>query len=145
MGRRNSSQGCVATGNQGASGSRQSRPLGLPLNPLECAISKRFALNRRGDAQRLPQCLCATNCDKFSGDGSSPRVSTPVTHPPRFCIVRAMLSHSDDDPLHLSPPGGRGAAVERSPPGHGAGPAPRAPRQRYWPGSAVRPRYPCGD
>src|SRR4029453_1479426 len=29
-------------------------------------ISKRFALNRRGDAQRLPQCLCATNCDKLS-------------------------------------------------------------------------------
>src|SRR5712691_6039704 len=36
MGRRSSSQGCVATGNQGASCSRQPRPLGLPLNPLEC-------------------------------------------------------------------------------------------------------------
>src|SRR5215471_16011965 len=36
MGRRSASQGCVATGNQGASCSRQPRPLGLPLNPLEC-------------------------------------------------------------------------------------------------------------
>src|SRR5262245_37390901 len=36
MGRRSSSQGCVATGNQGASCSRQPRPLWLPLNPLEC-------------------------------------------------------------------------------------------------------------
>ena len=37
MGRQSSSPGCVATGNQGASCSRQPRPLGLPLNPLECA------------------------------------------------------------------------------------------------------------
>src|SRR5215471_15690803 len=40
MGRRSSSQGCVATGNQGASRSRQPRPPGLPLNPLECGIFK---------------------------------------------------------------------------------------------------------
>src|SRR6516162_1715559 len=39
MGRRSSSQGCVATGNQGASCSRRPRPLGLPLNPLECGFS----------------------------------------------------------------------------------------------------------
>src|SRR5713101_1253636 len=36
MGCRSSSQGCGATGNQGASCSPQPRPLGLPLNPLEC-------------------------------------------------------------------------------------------------------------
>ena len=36
MGRRSASQSCVATRNQGASWSRQPRPLGLPLNPLEC-------------------------------------------------------------------------------------------------------------
>src|SRR4029450_2247689 len=38
MGRRSSSQGCIATGNQGAGCSRQPRPPGLPLNPLECGI-----------------------------------------------------------------------------------------------------------
>src|SRR5215467_23644 len=36
MGRRSSSQDCVAPGNQGASCSPQPRPLGLPRNPLEC-------------------------------------------------------------------------------------------------------------
>jgi hypothetical protein len=40
MGRRSSSHGCVATGNQGAGCSRQPRPPGLPLNPLECGKKK---------------------------------------------------------------------------------------------------------
>jgi hypothetical protein len=38
MGCRSSPQSCVAKGNQGASCSPQLRPLGLPLNPLECGI-----------------------------------------------------------------------------------------------------------
>src|SRR6266480_4390493 len=38
VGRRSSSPGCVATGNQGAICSPQPRPLGLPLNPLECGL-----------------------------------------------------------------------------------------------------------
>ena len=41
MERRSSSQDCVATGNQGASYSRQARPLGLPLNPLGLLLDSR--------------------------------------------------------------------------------------------------------
>src|SRR5262249_36264000 len=53
MERRSASQSCVATRHQGASWSRQPRPLGLPLNPLECEFFGWRALKHRREVGGL--------------------------------------------------------------------------------------------
>jgi hypothetical protein len=60
--RQSASQGWVATGNHGVSGSLRPSPLGLPLNPLECGHESHhqmrraaMALNQSSDPRAAPR------------------------------------------------------------------------------------------
>src|SRR5215467_1556840 len=72
MGRRSASQGCVATGNQGASCSRHPRPLGLPLNPLECGNYGSSNWYARDKIRLFPhwrnECLGHVSTGRYDGD-----------------------------------------------------------------------------
>src|SRR4030095_116585 len=89
MERRSSFQGCVATGNQGASYSRQARPLGLPLNPLECVPFYVPTGNRRThyccsrtDCPPSRSCCLWHNSPHVCFAGS--KVNGPLTPPARY-------------------------------------------------------------
>src|SRR5215468_4786746 len=82
MGRRSASQGCVAIGNQDASCSRQPRPLGLPLNPLECGRYCCRAVAATSSALGVNTDIC---CGR----------STPTTPPRVVCTVWQLVTTRD--------------------------------------------------